>query len=128
MALDLETTTSLKTDNAPSGWTAPATTNTFTDAQEINFEYTVASSGISHADTQSTGLTALVSAIDTWLTNTFIPTTLGIDVTGNTVTAIGTIKFVTRDNSGYTDNYDPAIFVTGTDQYTVKGTLQWEIS
>jgi len=128
MALDLETTTSLQSSNKPSGWTDPATTNTFTDAQSINFTHTFASAGVSDAASQTTGLTAVVSAVDTWLTSTFIPTTLGIDVAGNTVTAIGTIKYVTRDNDGYTDNFDPNIFITGTDEYTVQGTLQWEIS
>lgn len=128
MALDLEVTTNLPADETPSGHTPPATTNTFTDAQSINFTHTIASSGITHATVAATGLTALVAAMTTWLTNTFIPTTLGIDVTANTVTAIATIRRAARANDGFSNATDPNIYITGTDEFTVVGTLQWEIS
>lgn len=129
MALDLEVTTSLPSATKPSGHTPPATTNTFGGNERSEpFSYTVASSGISHASDDAAGLTALIAALTTWLTDTYIPSTLGLDVTGNTVTAIATLKSCVRENSGFSDSKDAAQFITGTDQYTANGTIIWEIS
>jgi hypothetical protein len=76
-------------------------------------------------DVGVTTMTAILAALDTWLTNTHMPTTLGISV-ALTVTAIATVKTISRNNSGYTKNSDPAIYITGTDQFVIKGTLQWK--
>jgi hypothetical protein len=86
---------------------------------------TLRSSGTSIITSAATTMTAILSALDTWLTNTHMPTTLGISV-ALTVTAIATVKTISRNNSGYTKNSDPAIYITGTDQFVIKGTLQWK--
>ena len=124
MALTLETTinSSALRGGFPSGYTAPATTLTFTSPSSVSHEATVASAGISDASTGSTGLTNLVAAVDTYVSGTLIPTTWGIDVAGNTVNAIATIDLVRRGNS------QDDIFVTGTDQYSYRVIVQFEVS
>lgn len=129
MAIDLETTTDLAAAATPSGYTDPATTNVLTDPREEPFTHIVAASATAHASDAATGLTALVAAVDAWLESTFIPSTLGLESTVNTVTAIGTIKFIRRENSGYGIDADASgIHILGTDQFEVIGTLLWEIS
>jgi len=126
MAIDVQVTTALRVDNAPSGHVAPTTThNLGATPNEVAFTRTVASSGLTDPATAATTMTAILSALDTWLTNTHMPTTLGISV-ALTVTAIATVKTISRNNSGYTKNSDPAIYITGTDQFVIKGTLQWK--
>ena len=75
----------------PSGYTVPTTAITQTSPVSLGpYTYSMAhSSAVS--TTQTLGLNALVAAFETWLSGTFIPTTLGVDVAGNTVTAIATI-------------------------------------
>jgi len=122
MAITLETTTALPTGKVPSGHTAPSTTITFTDAQSVQGTHEVAASGIENA-TASTGLTDLVSAIDTYMDGTYLPTVLGLDAT-DTINVICTITNVVRD--AFPTNGD--MFATHTDQYTVSFTVQWEVS
>ena len=125
MAIDVQVTTALRVDNAPAGHVAPTTThNLGATPNEIAFTRTVASSGLTDPATPATTMTAILAALDTWLTSTFMPTTLGVDAL-KTVTAIGTVRTISRNNSGYTKNSDPAIYVTGADEYVIKGTLRW---
>lgn len=129
MALTLDVTTALQDDKTPTGHTAPTVSaDVGSTPNTVKFTYTVATSGLTHADTAATGLSSVISQVDTYITDTYIPTTLGIDVTGNTVTAVGTINAVRRANSGFDTEYDTEIYVTGTDQFEIDITLQWAIS
>ena len=88
-------------DNVPKpiGYTDPTTgiTQTSPDTIAERVYGLVASSGVS--TTATLGMDALITAFETWLSATFIPTTLGIDVAGNTVTAIARIsKIVVGDD------------------------------
>lgn len=122
MALTTEATTSLPAAQTPSGWTNPATTITGTTFAE-NFSTTIAVSGVSHADNASTGLTALIAAVKTWVDGTWGPDTLHMD-TANTISGIITIKNIVRDNAESTSA--GKLYITGTDTYTVTGLFQWK--
>jgi len=78
----------------PTGYTDPTTaisqTSPFT-VEDYTYSMT-ASSGVS--TTATLGMDALITAFETWFSGTFIPTTMGIDVT-NTVTAIARVKKIT---------------------------------
>lgn len=83
----------------PDSYTLPTTAIEQTDptiTAPIEYEMT----GTSAVSTTPTlGLDALITAFETWLDATFIPTTLGIDVAGNTVTCVATIsKIVVGDH------------------------------
>lgn len=125
MALSLETTiqASAITGRAfPSGYTAPATTHTFTDASVTETKtWTIAASGNTDASTASTGLTAAVSAVDTYCSGTYVPT-LGLDLT-NTIEMICTITRIRRELTG-TETTN--VGITGTDNYIINVSLQWE--
>lgn len=121
MALDLETTTG-SLANAPSGFTPPATTHSFTDANTVRDTYSVAITGLSGA-TSTAGLNSVIAAVDTYVSGTFIPTVLGIDVSGNTVDAICTINSISRGNGG-----DSIFLNEAMDSYGISFTLQWEVS
>lgn len=94
MALTSDAIFSTRDENIPqpSGYTKPTTAITQTAPTTIGpYTYSMtASSGVS--TTPTLGLTALLTAFETWFSETFIPTTLGIDVSGNTVTAVATIS------------------------------------
>lgn len=125
MAIDVQVTTALRVDNAPAGHVAPTTThNLGSSTNEVTFTRTVASSGLTDPATPATTMAAILAALDTWLTTVHMPTTLGISV-ALTVTAIATVRTISRNNSGYTKNSDPAIYLTGTDNFVIKGTLRW---
>lgn len=121
MALTLETTIneSALADGFPSGYTAPTTSITFTDTVEENETWTVAASGVTNA-TASTGLTALVSAIDTYASSTYVPNTLGLDTSGSNFNMIVTIRKVLRQISAV------SIFNAGTDQFSVSVNVKFE--
>lgn len=122
MALTTEATTNLPASQTPSGWTNPATTITGTTFAE-NFTTTIAVSGVSHASNASTGLTALIAAVKSWIDGTFAPDTLHFDLT-DTISGIITIKNVVRDNAESTSA--GKLYITGTDTYTVSGLFQWK--
>jgi len=121
MALDLETTTA-NLSNAPSGYTPPSTSHTFTDKNSVKDNYSVAITGLSGA-TSTAGITSVVSAVDTYISGTFIPTNLGIDVSGNTVDAICTIISISRGN-----NSDSIFLNEANDTFDISFTLDWEVS
>lgn len=75
----------------PSGYTAPTTAIEQTDPSTVKDAVYSMPKSDATSTTPTLGLDGLISAFETWLSGTFIPTTLGIDVT-NTVTAIARIK------------------------------------
>lgn len=122
MALTLETTiiTGAVEGGFPSGYTAPSTSITFAGNEiEENETWTVAASGVTNA-TASTGLTALVSAIDTYASGTYTPNVLGLDTTGSNFNMIVTIRKVIREVSA------ASIFNPGTDQFLVSVNVRFE--
>lgn len=123
MALTTEATTDLPRNQKPSGWTDPATTINLTDPITEDFEATIAASGVADAASASTGLTALVVAVKTWVDGAWAPNTLKLDLT-DTINGIITIENVQRSN-GESD-LAGKLYKTGADAYTVKGKFQYE--
>lgn len=126
MALSLQTTIlanaiSTADGGIPSGYTIPTTSHTFTDPETDDPSFTIAVSGNANS-TASTGLTAVVTATASAVT-TYVGSTLGLDTSGNTVNMIATIKKITRSVTGIT-----SIFQPGTDNYTVKVDIKYEIA
>lgn len=120
MALTLETIVNEDLPNIPTGATIPAQTITFTGGEfKVTAVYTVATAGIADA-TASTGFDQLVAALDTYISGTFVPDTLGLDTTGNNYNAVAEMRTVARNNAS------DGIYST-TDQYQVTFTLTAEI-
>jgi hypothetical protein len=117
MALVLETTVNTTTVTIPSGYTAPSTSNTFTDPSLVRDTYTMAASTVEHA-TPSTGLTNIVTAVNTYVSGTYVPTVLGLETTANTINAICTITAVSRNNG--------SSIYSNTDNIVVAFEMKWE--
>ena len=110
----------------PSGYTDPTTAISQTDPITFGpytYEMT-ASSGVS--TTATLGMDALISAFETWFSGTFIPTTLGIDTTGNTVTAIARVSKITVGDGG--DPGDEIYLNDATRVFSIEFTATVEVS
>jgi hypothetical protein len=127
MALTHETTINATAvqGGLPTGYTAPTITLSLSSPRNVTGSYTVASSGLSHASVAATGLTAVVSALDTYVSATWIPDVLGLDVTGKTIDATIYITKILRGND---QGGGDAIFVTGTDNYEIDFQVYYEVS
>lgn len=99
----------------PIGYTLPTTAidQTAPDTVSARIYALTASGGVS--TTPTLGMDALITAFESWLASTFIPTILGVDIVGNTVTAIARISKIAVGN-------DPA------DIYENDATRQFEIT
>ena len=129
MALSSEIVEKMPARSIPAGHTPTAVTITLTNPLSEPFEYTVDQTGIAHASDQDTGMVAALSALKTWIDATFIPGTLGLDTTGNTVDALIEVTRIARRNSLDVYSYDhPDRFLIGVESYVFYGTVKWEIS
>ena len=120
MALTSEITVYAGLKNRPAAYSVPATTITFSGTTHTaTGSYSTAAPALDDSDPVA-GITAVVAAVKTYVDGTFIPTSLGIDTTGNTVNAIITVTSVSRSHgtSVYSD----------TDNYVIGFSVEWEIS
>jgi len=107
----------------PSGYTKPTTAISLSgDILDIGpYTYSMtASSGVS--TTPTLGLDALITAFETFISGTFVPTTLGVDTVSDTVNAIATItKIVVGDDPAdiYENDATRTFEITFTLQMTV---------
>lgn len=109
----------------PSAYTNPTVAELGAGYFEVNFSHTFAASGVANAD-PAVAAGNVGTTIDTWVEGTLIANAVGgmcLDVTGTVVGRI-VITGVKRKNDRE-DLTDPD-WVTGTDEFTVTGKLQWE--
>ena len=104
--------------NLPTGYSVPATTIEMTSPVQESFTYDVATSGIANA-TPATGLTALLTAVKTYVDNTYIPNTLKLD-SAKTISGIIYVDKVKVINTR------TSIYGTGTEKYRVHGVIKYE--
>jgi len=85
----------------PSGYTKPTTAIAHPGVATVevkNYTYSMPrGSGVS--TTELLGIAAMVTAFETWLDGTFVPTLMGVDTVTDTVTAIATITKVVTDSA-----------------------------
>lgn len=119
MALTLETT-SQSGSFVPAGATPPATTITFTgDVIEYKGVTQLEATAIDHATDPLIGFADLITALDTYISGTYVPSVLKLDV-AQTINMIVTITGVKRIRS------NPDIYLDGTQQYSVNFTVQYQ--
>jgi len=119
MAITTEITTRQPASDLPPGYTVPTPSYEFVGTPiEEKFVTTIATAGVANA-TPATGLTALLTAVKDWADNTWIPDTLKLDATA-TVNGIIYLDKVKISNTR------SSIYGTGTENYTVHGTLKYE--
>ena len=116
MALTSEITVS-SAIAVPSGYTSPSITLSLTNPSERSFTYEFDASGVAHASNETTGITAAVAAVKTYVDGTLLPTTMKVDISGQTVEAVITINSITR-------KYADGIYLTA-DKYVVSGVVNW---
>lgn len=102
MALTSDAVFAANDDNIPipDGYTKPTTSivlsGTIVDIGPFTHSL-IASSGVS--TTPTLGMDALITAFETFISGTFVPTTLGVDTVSDTVEAIASIsKIVVGDH------------------------------
>lgn len=83
----------------PSGFSEPTTEIEQSDPEVVLFSYSMPKDDAATTTAAAT-LTAIVAALDTYLTGTFIPTTMGIDIVTYDVSVIATMTSLVHGNGG----------------------------
>ena len=119
MALTLETT-SISGTFVPSGATVPATTIIFAgDTIKIKGTTELGAAAIDDAASATTAFTALIAALDTYISGTYVPNVLKLD-TAQTINMICTLEYSKRGR----DEADQ--YLEGNEVYKVNFVVEYQ--
>lgn len=121
----LETDVDVPTSLLPSGYTVPTVTISGTDRQESNLSSDVDVSDNAHASVAATGLTQVVSALETYVLDSILVQELGLDTTNFQIDMIIQVKAWSRINPDITASPGD-IFLAGDEKYRIRYHLKWK--
>lgn len=121
----LETDVDVPSSLLPSGYTVPTVTITGTDRQEGNLSSDIDVSDNAHASVAATGLTQVVSALETYVLDSILVQELGLDTTNFQIDMIIQVKGWSRINPEIS-SAPGDIFLAGDEKYRIRYHLKWK--